>query len=251
MILTPGPSDPTSKIDTSVGVVTYTPVVPLFQPPSMSSSSPNFGVIILGILLPVPVILGAIIAFLSWRKRQQRHRRGFWRADASGVPTPYELDADARSATAVVASTKLRQLFGAGGKENTLPESLIGNANGGDDPLVRSTSPDGFTVTLVTPKQPPRHTSAQTANRVRPQFVTPQLIVGGPALQQPRLEPEMRELRELRELHQAMNNAGFTVNTLFDRLRRNNSTRRHGETVVDLSTVTSQSAVGEPLPRYE
>ena len=182
------------------------------------------------------MILSAIIAFFSWRKRH-------------GGPIPYEFDPDARSATSVRVNTKLRRLFGADVKEHMSPEYLVGDTSGGDDPLASSIGPDG--ATLVAPKQIPRHTPALPTNSVISHLVVPQLIVGGPTVRQPRSETDMRELGELRELHQAMHRAGFTVNTLFDRLRRNNSTRRHGDAVADVSTVTSQSALGEPLPRYE
>jgi len=74
-MLTPRLSDSTSQTDTLAGVSTSANAVPSAQQPSNSSSSPNLGVIIPAILVPVLVISGAIIAFVSWRKRQQRRKR--------------------------------------------------------------------------------------------------------------------------------------------------------------------------------
>jgi len=88
---------------------------------------------------------------------------------------------------------------------------------------------------------PSMSTSTPVTNSGSPTTGSPQLSAEG----SPQPEPEMREL------YQAMHQAGFTVNTLFDRLRRDGSTRRRGEAAAEVSTVVPQSAIGEPLPRYE
>lgn len=215
--------------------------------PAPAGSSPGiiFGIVI---VIIATLCLVGVLAFTLWRRRKRNVRRPT--ASASGGPTSYELDTAERSATRIRVNTKLCRIFGTDRMETVSPANPIGNTNGGElEPLTRSTGSDG--AILVAPTQIPRRASAPAAINVFTHSVAPQLSAGGPAVRQPRPETEMRELRELLELHQAMHKAGFTVNTLFDRLKRKTATRRRDDRMADASTVASHSAVGEPLPRYE
>ena len=104
----------------------------------------------------------------------------------------------------------------------------------------RGDAPNKLPPGAAAPSTPSMLTSGPVTSS-SPTTSSPQLSAEG----SPQPEPEMREL------YQAMHQAGFTVNKLFDRLRRNGSTRRRDEAAAEVSTVVPQSAVGEPLPRYE